>query len=150
MGQQIERVPIAEAAPRLGLSLAAARKRVQRRQLNAVKEAGQWYILLSQEPESQGPTTAAASSQDGPRTADGVSQPWELPVRLLERENATLREQLAIKDRQIGELHVLLQQAQARVLPPAATEMKSSASAASPPATAASKPRRWWERLFRP
>lgn len=148
MGQQVERVPIAEAAPRLGLSLAAARKRVQRRQLQAVKQDGQWYVLLSQDEEAQRPTTASAPSQGRPTTTEAVSQPWELPVRILERENATLREQLAVKDRQIGELHVLLQQAQARALPPA-TEATTPASTAPQTPPGAPRRRRWWQVLTR-
>src|SRR5438067_570835 len=64
-----EKVPIAEAAARLGLSLSAARKRVQRGSLHAEKdETGQWLVLLDC-AENQ-PETAETATGTGPTTPE--------------------------------------------------------------------------------
>jgi Helix-turn-helix domain len=128
-------LPITEAAPLLGLSVAAARKKVQRGQLPAIKRGGLWYVLIAEAQTSDSRLrTVPALSQGHPRTTkrrprtaetksptDETNSPTSQAALLsqvaAERDRLsaivnTLTVQLTAKDRQIGELHVLLQQAQ--------------------------------------
>jgi hypothetical protein len=70
----MERLPLPEAARRLGLSSVAARKRAQRGTLHAEKVDGQWFVVLPGPPSetSYGPSNGQAT-----RTAqvDGQSVP---------------------------------------------------------------------------
>ena len=130
----MERLPLAEAARRLGLPVTAARKRVSRGTLPAVKVDGQWYVDLP---------AAAPNGVPGVQ-ADGL--PTGTPVEATQAaEIAFLRSELEARRREVERLHTLLAQAQARVLPPA-TEVTPATSQVAP-----EPPRRtpWWRRIFR-
>ncbi|GEM_PF-1811074 len=153
----MERVTLTEAARRLGLTAIAVRKRAQRGTLAAEKVDGAWTILL--------PARAISGQADGPASTDGpsghpspevgappvdstVAAELRGRVAALERETAGLWEQLAVKDRQIGELHVLLQQSQ-RVLTthiPASTVERSTVETPDRPESSRAS---WWRRLWR-
>jgi hypothetical protein len=68
----MERLPLPEAARRLGLSSVAVRKRAQRGTLTAEKVRGQWFIVL---PVPPGGTNHGLSNGQTPRTAHVDGQP---------------------------------------------------------------------------
>ena len=110
-------LPITEAAPLLGLSVAAARKKVQRGQLPAIKRGGLWYVLIAEAQTSDSRPRTAETKSPTDETNSPTSQAALLAQVAAERDRLsaivdTLTTQLTAKDRQIGELHVLLQQAQ--------------------------------------
>ena len=101
----MERIPLAEAARRLGLPVNAARKRVARGTLPAVKVDGQWFVDL---PAST-PHGVPGGLPDG--------HPTGTPVEVTQAaEIAFLRSELEARRREVERLHTLLAQAQARVL----------------------------------
>jgi len=116
-------VTIKEAAQLLGISEAAVRQRLLRRTLTSTRQNGRVFILL---PEDNGTKSADSTPDDTIPEPDDTpddtrpveDNPIVLPlVSQLRDEVAFLRQQVDIKDRQIGELHVLLQTSQ-RQLPP--------------------------------
>ncbi len=141
-------VPLPEAARRLGLSSMAVRKRCQRGTLPAQKRGAMWYVALDKTGLRDGParpaideTTARPSRDTGEATQDSGYQ----------EALVLAREQLAVKDRQIeamqrqaSELHTLLAQTQARVLP-AAVDTSASASAVPASQERPEPRRRWWQ-----
>ncbi len=103
----MQRLPIAQAAERLGISKTAMRRRVERRTADAIKgDDGQWLVAV---PD-------AATPGDTP-TGVRRGTPSDTPaVEVLTVHLAFLQSQLVEKDRQIRELHVMLQSAQ-RLIP---------------------------------
>jgi len=99
---------IKEAAQLLGISEAAVRQRLLRRTLTSTRQNGRVFILLPEDRE----TKSADGTPD-----DTILEPGDTPDDTRADEVAFLRQQVDIKDRQIGELHVLLQASQ-RQLPP--------------------------------
>lgn len=85
-----DELALSEAARILGITPEAIRKRIQRGDMVGEKRGGRWYVRLSNRDR-----TALQPGQDG---ALG-----ELRARV-----ASLEGQLEAKDRQIGELHVIL------------------------------------------
>ena len=93
-----QRLPISDAAEKLGLSLDVARKQVQRGQLPAEKVGNRWYVLMDQIEAKSSETIADPSQTDAPRVSDRV------PAGLrLERDGeiAALREFLDSKERDV-------------------------------------------------
>ncbi len=103
----MQRLPIAQAAARLGISKTAMRRRVERRTVDAIKgNDGQWLVAVPDD----------ATSGDTP-TGVHRGTPSDTPaVEPLTVQLAFLQAQLVEKDQQIRELHVMLQTAQ-RQLP---------------------------------
>jgi hypothetical protein len=138
-----------EAAASLGCSLAAVRKRRERGQLRGVLREGRWYVWLR--PPETG-DTARDSGHDSRHDTGDMSQAL---VHHLSSEVELLRDALAVKDRQIGELHVLLQRAlEQRDIPTLAPPAEPKEQPEdSPPSAPASEPEptspqrktwRWW------
>jgi len=123
-------LPIGEAARALDMTKTALRKRVERKTIPAHKGPdGQWYVVVPREatpgydrrtPVSQeGATPSRAPSVE--RTAEGPEpsiavEVLRAEVGVLTDELVFLRDRLVARDREIQELHVLLQTAQ-RLLP---------------------------------
>jgi len=105
------RVDIATAAAQMGITPEAARKRIARGSLDAVKEDGRWYITTNghvQDNEHH----VQDSVQDRPD-----NRPDDRPDskdKLIE----VLTEELEARRREVQELHVLLQTAQAALVAP--------------------------------
>ena len=103
----MQRLPIAQAATRLGVSKTALRRRVERRTVDAIKgDNGEWLV-------------AVPDADDQVSTPAGVHRdtPSDTPaVEALSTQLAFLQAQLIEKDRQISELHVMLQTSQ-RLIP---------------------------------
>jgi excisionase family DNA binding protein len=130
-------VPIVEAAHRLGISVDTVRRRIQRGELKGEKQAGAhghiWLIELEDEPgHSRGSADRLAGAAQGNQACTAGCQ---AEINRLEDTIAILRERFAVQDaelearrREVQELHVLLQTAQAL------------------PAPRESRP--WWRRLF--
>ena len=74
-----------------------------------------WMIELAVDPRNTKGTTPASATADAPATA-GEVQRLEKMVDMVEQQMETLREELARKNTQIEQLHMLLQQ-QALALP---------------------------------
>lgn len=115
-------VTIKEAARVLGVSEAAVRQRLLRRTLSSTRQNGRVFVLLPEDTNLKSPDDTVSRPDDmADDTMDDTVEVLDnttLPsvIFQLRSENALIREQLAIKDRQISELHVMLQTAQ-RQLP---------------------------------
>lgn len=122
---------IAEASQRLGISPDTVRRRIARGELAARKiptAHGESYLVDLPE-EAAAPADPKAAAAPGTRTMAAV-QGTETDLR---KTIAILEGELAARTREIHELHILLQQAQALALPAGRAERRSS----------------WWRRLFR-
>lgn len=92
---------IAEAAVRLGITKEALRTRVRRRQIESFKDTdGQWRVVVPDDAPPDASDPGHDGGADTARTGHGYNADAVIAI---------LREQLAEKDRQIRELHVLLQ-----------------------------------------
>ncbi len=158
-------VTIKEAARVLGVSEAAVRQRLLRRTLSSTRQNGRVFVLLPEDTDLRPPDDTALRSDDTPDDTVEPSDDTPSPplVFQLRGEIAFLRDQLSIKDRQISELHVMLQTAQ-RQLPatiPDAPQASEHAADDGSDATSgtmpqrgvgrertASQPRSWWRRLL--
>src|SRR4051794_11356318 len=106
-----ERLDIAAAAARLGISVEAMRKRIQRRQVRAVKVDSRWYVVLDNQDHTSRTTQDIRPGQDSrpvppvqnpSRTASGPS-----PTPGQERtapESAALRELVDALKHQVAHL----------------------------------------------
>jgi DNA-binding transcriptional MerR regulator len=109
-GLDVELLTIAEAAQRLGVSIDTIHRRLRRGQLSGHRQpTPQGFTWLVEIPvglrdsKNGAPADAPASVGDTQR---------------LEQMVAMLQAQLEVKDKQIEQLHVLLQQAQAALPAP--------------------------------
>ncbi len=156
-------VTIKEAAQLLGISEAAVRQRLLRRTLTSTRQNGRVFILLPEERETQSADSTPDDTIPEPDDTPDDTRPVEddpivLPlVSQLRDEVAFLRQQVDIKDRQIGELHVLLQASQRQLLPVVpSTARKPANEQESPMQSAPVAPGgvqreirpSWWRRLF--
>jgi Winged helix-turn-helix DNA-binding len=148
VGAAVARVTIREAAERLGVSQDTVKRRLKRGELQGVQEPRpQGFVWLVELPDE------AAAAATPPPSAAEVSA---AEVRRLDQMVDLLREQLANRERDIRELHVLLEQAQ-RALPPPPRESEPAPEPLEypPPQTQGSSPDEgpeqlpWWRRLFR-
>jgi DNA-binding transcriptional MerR regulator len=121
-GLDVELLTIAEAAQRLGVSIDTIHRRLRRGQLSGHRQpTPQGFTWLVEIPV--GPCNSKdGAPADAPVTAGDVQR--------LEQMVAVLQAQLEVKDKQIEQLHVLLQQAQAAL--PAPRDSRS-----------------WWQKLWR-
>ena len=146
-------VTIKEAARILGISEAAVRQRLLRRTLTSTRQNGHVFVLL---PED---TSDATVDDTIPAPDDTSDDTANVPlVTQLRDEIGFLRGQVDIKDRQIGELHVLLQTAQRQLAasvpsssPPGATFAEESPikSANAAPEGAQREPEASWRLRLR-
>jgi hypothetical protein len=179
--QSQQGLPLTEAAKRMGLSTIALRRRVQRGTIEAYKDGDRWYVIV---PESEVPVSEPVRPAPRPSLISDAAAIAALREELaflrgkveaiptLERElEARAREMNEMRtafERQISELHILLQTSQQneqRLLSatvPEATESRErvqdekvsaqgekSQSGASGEASAPSTKRRgWFSRLF--
>jgi hypothetical protein len=114
------RLPIKEAAERLGISEVTVRRRLRTGQLKGYQESpptGKWFIEISDDVEQ------------GEVNADEDDDSLELVGALrdtIKRQDeviALLTHQLEVREREVQELHVLLQHSQAAL--PAAGDNRS-------------------------
>ena len=114
------------AAEFLGVSEITVRRKLKSGQLTGQQEEapnGRWWVEISEEKSNFGigkPDTVQRDSN--PELHD--------PVQILKDQVANLQHHLDIREREVGELHVIIQQ-QALALPPPAT-LK----------------RKWWDKLL--
>ncbi len=132
-----ERLTVAQAADRLGISEDAVRSRVKRGTLRTEREFGTVYVLLglrSQRPTTDQPTTDEPPSDTGQDSKDELI--------------AVLREQLAAEREANRENRRLLLAALERpVRELEAGEEKDPPESAEAPETDAQRPP-WWRRMF--
>ncbi len=126
-----DRVTVAEAADRLGISKEAVRRRIDRNTLRGIKSRdGTWRVILpngihlpdtmpNTMPDDMTPTmthdthtTTALLEEKDARIALLASQMGEKDRQIKEKD-----QQLADRSREIQELHILLQTTQ-RLIPP--------------------------------
>ena len=119
-------ITIQGAAEFLGVSEITVRRKLNSGQLTGQQEEapnGRWWVEISEE-----------QSNFGVRTPEGVkidsNTEFHDPVQILKDQVANLQHHLDIREREVGELHVIIQQ-QALALPPPAT-LK----------------RKWWDKLL--
>jgi excisionase family DNA binding protein len=142
----MDRVTIAEAAHRLGVSVDTVKRKLRRGELRGYKQPGgrggfSWLIELGDSSQGNTQDNANASMDYASANYGEVKALREQVVMLqtqvgaqqkqIEQQLTSHQEELSAKNRQIEQLHVLLQQAQAAL--PAPKEDRSS----------------WWQRLWR-
>ncbi len=116
-----------EAAGLLGVSIDTIERRLKRGDLNGHQEArGNGWRWMVEVADNGAPAAPASAPAGAPA---GEVQALQDLVAVLKDEVTTLTGQMEAKDRQLGELHVLLQQTQAAL-----------------PAARDGRP--WWRRLF--
>ena len=129
----MERVSIKEAARRLGLSDLTIRRRLNSGELHGVQEAkGKSHIWWVMMPEEETDAEANNLEQDGQLddNSQGEVEALRDLVAVLKEQLDTKDKQLETRAREVQELHVLLQRAQAAL-----------------PAPKADRPS-WWRRLW--
>jgi hypothetical protein len=115
-----EKVPIREAAGRLGVSDDTIRRRLRRGELVGEQQpTPQGFTWLVELPEVEPSRRDTSTTPQAPTVP-----PWERDgeIRRLEEMVAILREELDARRREVQELHILLQRAQAALPPPQMTD----------------------------
>jgi len=148
----VERVPLAEAAQRLGLTVDATRKRVKRGLLAATKDDdGRWYVTLPDADERGGVDTTAmrlSTRMDEDLRAEVVFLRERLQEA--ERERAELRRMLNLEQQNVARLLP----AAVPTAPPARERGADDETPPQPPNIAPAgaqreiRPIPWWRRLF--
>jgi hypothetical protein len=132
-------VTLAEAAHHLGVSVDTVRRRLQKGELKGQQQARpQGFTWLIDIPEETEPSSSIAGSQADAEVNSEVSlaacqaeiSRLESMVAMLQDRVNAQQEELEARRREVQELHVLLQQAQAAL--PAPRDNRS-----------------WWQRLWR-
>ncbi len=148
----MERLTVAQAAERLGVSAEAVRQRIKRNTLPHEKEGRTVYVLLDTDRSRRD------AGHDGDRTApdDPLVESLKAQVELLRTELADWKEAARRKDA------ILMQMAQGlpELLPATTPENPSDARGGlvsasppqskgePPPGTQAGSQRPWWRRIF--
>lgn len=130
----IDRLPVAEAAKRLGISNDALRKRIKRGSVDAQQDgAGQWWVLLPADAtRTGGDGTGQRPDAGGDASGQADQAPLLQRIRDLEAERDYLRRQLEATN---ANMHMIL-----RALPaPSTTPAEAS------PIQNAPRRRRWWQ-----
>jgi hypothetical protein len=124
---------ITEASHQLGVSVHTLKHRLKRGEIEGQQQTTpQGFVWLIEVPDEAPKAdvgtpdgsddvpvdVACGTSADIPNATLRELHRMEEFIESLKDEVSTLRSQLETKDRQIGELHVLLQQAQAALPPP--------------------------------
>jgi hypothetical protein len=126
----MELVPLPEAAQRLGVSVDTVKRRLRRGELKGQRvprpQGYSWLIELEL-PGSQGDSTAASTATNSNSSAGSSAELDSATVEVLnlremlgmaQSQIAAQQEELVAKNKQIEQLHVLLQQAQAALPAP--------------------------------
>ena len=145
------KVPINEAAVRLGISLDVARSRVKKGQLPAEKIRNRWYVELDNlSPLHLDGSSSPGSHLDGAHDApsqhlDGSGVPWREYVETLQHELTFLRDELERRSEELRRKDIIIADLARRPLelPPATPAPSGQRDTATPP-----QPRTWWKRLF--
>ena len=117
---------IQDAAQRLGISEITVRRKLKSGQLAGQQEEapnGRWWVEVSDEPNS-------FDSESKSGVAREPNTPVHDLVQILKDQVSNLQHHLDIREREIGELHVIIQQ-QTLALPPLAIGE-----------------RKWWNKLW--
>jgi hypothetical protein len=157
LDQSSPRVDIVAAARQLGISPAAVRKRIQRRQLASVRVDGRVYVLLDGSTghvprATSGPVQSHGQSQ-GRHTANGRDETTisaaALAAQLADAHEqiAYLRDTLARRDAEVERYQQLL--LAALTTRPALDAQASSLEDKSPSTANGGPPRPWWRRWWR-
>ena len=104
------------AAEFLGVSEITVRRKLKSGQLTGQQEEapnGRWWVEISEEQSNFG-----VGRPDSVKTDSNTES--QDPVQILKDQVANLQHYLDIREREVGELHVIIQQ-QALALPPPAT-----------------------------
>jgi hypothetical protein len=150
-------IGIAEASRVLGISREGVRQRIRRGQLAATKVDGQWWIVLPEHdvapigtPNGLGPNQSRVHPDTEPNRT-----PYRVLTTQLEADNRFLRQECErlhellraeqdTRRREVQELHVLLQRAQAQIPMPAAAARLPEDNDEQPPAQEPRRRRWWW------
>jgi len=128
----MELVTVPEAARRLGVTEDTVKRRLRKGELQGERKARPqgytWMVELPDEESETDSTVTDTVSSPGDDTVDHRENNGE--IRRLEEMVSMLQHQLEVREREVQELHVLLQQAQAAL-----------------PAPRDNRP--WWQRLWR-
>ena len=165
-------LPVAEEAQRLGVSQAAIRQRLRRGTLTSYRADGRVYVVIPDTAALTGshladstPCDTADTPPDSPavsaypaaiatentaeavRTAvAAVTAAYTTTIEQLTGEVAFLREELRAgqetRQREVSELHILLQRAQAQIPMPTLAAQPQEHTADQP--TPQASRRRWW------
>ncbi len=105
-------VEIAEAARRMGISKDAIRRRIQRGTLTAFKSNdGRWLVLVPADTVPDGTDDVRGEQRDTTGATRGDNG-FATVIAAFQEQLHVKDQQLGEKDRQISELHVLLQTSQ--------------------------------------
>jgi hypothetical protein len=130
-------VPVIEAARSLGVSEETIKRRIRRGELNGQQHPRpQGYVWMVDIPEevltstAQHDTTTTHDDDTDHNTSNGEIRRLEEMVKLLQQQLNVYQDEVESRRREVQELHVLLQQAQAALPAPRGN-------------------RSWWHRLWR-
>jgi hypothetical protein len=150
-------IGIAEASRVLGISREGVRQRIRRGQLSANKVDGQWWIVPPEPdftptgtPNGLGPNQSRVHPDTEPNRT-----PYRVLTTQLEADNRFLRQECErlhellraeqdTRRREVQELHVLLQRAQAQIPMPTAAARQPDDSEEQPSAQEPRRRRWWW------
>ena len=115
--KQPEAVDSTRAAQFMGITEDAIRKRIARGTLEGYKEDGRWYVRLMDSPSDadQNQQDSHKSRLETDQNEAHVSE--ALAIDELRARVQSLEAQLRVKDKQIGELHWLMDATALRVAP---------------------------------
>jgi transposase len=128
----MELVTVPEAARRLGVTEDTVKRRLRKGELQGERKARpQGYTWMVGLPDEESETENTATGTVSPPDDDTVNHRVNNgETRRLEEMVSMLQHQLEVREREVQELHVLLQQAQAALSAPRDS-------------------RPWWQRLWR-
>lgn len=113
-------LPIDQAATRLGATVEAVRRRVQRgKTLRGYQRDGQWYVLLPAETMAGASAGRRDAAGRDPATTSLAPADAASLLRTLRETVATLREQVAVKDEQLGQANAIIDRLIERAADPA-------------------------------